>query len=138
MELKYQNKSTQWLEKELWRLFSLWVRQSETDDNGIGRCVTCGAFRHWRYMDAGHWISRRHLVTKFHEHNVHPQCKICNGQNNGEPEKMRDYIESKYGTGETSHLEALSKLTAHFGRYEYIRNIEVYTEKLKANNYQIK
>ncbi|WP_430811294.1 MULTISPECIES: recombination protein NinG [unclassified Carboxylicivirga] len=136
---RYAKKTNQWLDKELWRLMSLWVRQQNTDDNGVGRCVTCGAYRQWRSMDAGHYMSRRHKITKFHPQNVHPQCKRCNGpEGGGEPEKMARYIDRLYGPGTAQHLQALSKLSHHWSRFDYIELIEKYKSMLSKLNYELR
>lgn len=135
---KYKNKSTKWLQEELWRLFSLWIRQKEADDNGVVRCATCRAFRHWRYLDAGHYMSRRHLSTKFDETNVHPQCKQCNGPHGGEQALMARYIDQKHGLGTAQYLEHKSRIASHWTRFDYILKIEEYKSKLKEHGFEMK
>lgn len=135
---RYQNKSVSWLDKELWRVFSLWIRQKYADENGVIRCVTCGDYRQWRYCDAGHYISRYHLKTKFLEVNVHPQCKRCNGKGRGEPEKMKVYIDQTYGQGTADLIEQLSRQTANWMRIDYMIKIEEYKQKLIEHGFEIK
>ncbi|MFP4461620.1 MAG: recombination protein NinG [Thermotogota bacterium] len=135
---RYKNKSTSWLKEELWRLFSLWIRQKEADENGIVRCSTCGAFRHWRYLDAGHYMSRRHLSTKYNEKNVHPQCKQCNGPYSGEQALMARFIDKKYGLGTAQHLEYTSRRESHWTRFDYILKIQEYKQKLVDHGFETK
>lgn len=136
---KYNGKSRSWLDVELWRLMSLWVRQSNADHRGIVKCVTCGGFRNWRYIDAGHFVSRRHMATKFHPKNVHPQCKECNGpQGGGEPQKMARYIDRKYGLGTAQELEYKAMKPFHMSRTDYIEMIEHYKQLLTQHKYQLK
>ncbi len=132
---KYSKKTIKQLDAELWRVFSLWIRQKDADDNGVVRCVTCGAFRQWRSVDAGHFISRRHLATKFDERNVHPQCKQCNGFKAGEQFKMSQYINRKFGFGMAEKLERLSKQPVKWDRFDYILKIEHYKELLKKHKF---
>ncbi len=135
---KYSKKNIKQLDAELWRVFSLWIRQKDADDNGVVRCVTCGAFRQWRSVDAGHFISRRHLATKFDERNVHPQCKQCNGFGSGEQFKMSQYINRKFGFGMAEKLERDSKQSTKWYKVDYILKIEEYKEKLKKNGFVTK
>lgn len=135
---KYSEKSRSWLDSELWRLVSLWVRQSNADDRGIVRCVTCRAFRHWRYADTGHFVSRRHLATKFYLKNLGCQCKQCNGPGDGEPQKFARYIDRKHGLGTAKEIEYMAMKAVNWGRIEYIELIEDYKELLKKHSYQLK
>ncbi len=87
------------LKKELDRVFSIFIRQRDSVHNmhGMANCVTCGYFARWQDMDAGHYVPRQDLPTRWDEKNVHIQCKKCNGFRGGEPEKMAEYINRKYG-----------------------------------------
>ena len=135
---KYASKSLKQLDEELWRVFSLWIRQKDADHRGVVRCVTCKAYRQWRYVDAGHFMSRRHLSTKFDEKNVYPQCKQCNGFGAGQQYKMSQHINQVHGLGTAEYLERLSKQAAHWTRFDYIIKIEEYKAKLKAHNFLLK
>ena len=97
------------LKKELDRVFSIFIRQRDSDDNGFGHCVTCGLWKHWKQMDAGHYVPRQDLATRWEQKNVHIQCKRCNGFRGGEPEKMAAYIDSYYGPGISEWMKSLSK-----------------------------
>jgi hypothetical protein len=97
------------LKKELDRVFSIFIRERDSNEYGYGSCVTCGLNKHWREMDAGHYMPRQDLATRWYEKNVHLQCKKCNGFRGGEPEKMAAYIESYYGPGELECLRVTAK-----------------------------
>ncbi len=135
---RYNTKSALKLDGELWNLVSLWIRQKDADDDGFVKCATCGEIRHWKYMDAGHFISRRNKITKFLEINLAPQCHDCNRFKEGKPEEFAKYIDKKYGSGTAQYLESLSKQSIHISRIDYIQQIEIYKEKLKANKMQLK
>lgn len=55
------------------------VRLKAADEDGHANCVTCGANKHWKELQGGHFISRRYTATKLLEENIHPQCFGCNG-----------------------------------------------------------
>jgi len=61
------------LKARAWKAFSLFIR---TRDRFI--CITCGKTGTGSFMNAGHYISRRHSSTMFDEKNVHAQCMNCN------------------------------------------------------------
>ena len=54
------------------KLFSRWVRLSHADSNGYCECITCGRSYKWNDIDAGHFVSRRHLALRFDSRNVFP------------------------------------------------------------------
>jgi len=59
--------------KEADRVFSIYIRQR---DKGIS-CITCKA--KWEEnFQSGHFMSRRHLSTRWHFMNAHAQCPRCN------------------------------------------------------------
>ena len=71
------------LKKDLDKVFSQYVRLSHADHNGMCECFTCGAYKHWKEIQAGHFMSRRHNATRWHLDNVKPQCLSCNMFNQG-------------------------------------------------------
>lgn len=58
------------LHKELWKKFSQYVRQKSK-----GLCYTCGERKHWKEMDASHYIHGR---LDYDERNIHACCVYCN------------------------------------------------------------
>lgn len=120
------------LEEKLWEIFSQFIRRRDSDENGIGKCVTCGYVEHWKYMDAGHFISRKHKSTKFDEKNNNIQCKGCNGPyGSGRQFEHSKYIDNKYGAGTADSLLLKSRMTCKRNRYDYECLIEEYKNKLK-------
>ena len=74
-KIKKKVKSISKLKKEVWTIFSKWIRNR--DDY---TCYTCHKKDQNRglYMHAGHFVSRSHNATLFDEMNVHAQCYYCN------------------------------------------------------------
>lgn len=64
--------------KLLDRLFSIAIRRVYADINGNVSCYTCGAKKHWKQIQNGHYISRNYLATRFDVRNCKPQCAGCN------------------------------------------------------------
>ena len=83
-----KKKTASKLRKEVDKWFSLWVRISNSDEYGMCTCITCGTRKHWKEIQAGHFMSRRHMATRWHEDNVKPQCVKCNMYSQGEQFKF--------------------------------------------------
>lgn len=126
-----KKKTMSQLHKQLWRIFSEYIRRKEAFPNGIGCCVSCGAAHHWKEMDAGHFISRTHLYLKYDERNVHPQCKGCNAFKQGNAVGYREELVKRYGGETVAELEASRNFPAGFTRDGLQLRIEEYKEKLK-------
>ncbi len=136
--MKLEDKTLSQLDKQLWKLFSLYVRQNHANENGHIVCITCGVWRHWKACDAGHYLSRRHKITKFDEYNVFPQCKQCNGPGGGgKPEEYKKFLDLNY-PGHSERLEALIRKPVKFDKFDYIRLINHYKDKLKEKGFQTK
>tara|TARA_R110000765_G_scaffold27929_6_gene67671 strand:+ start:2990 stop:3466 length:477 start_codon:yes stop_codon:yes gene_type:complete len=54
------------------------VRLKAADENGMVKCWTSGHVKHWKEMQGGHFISRKHQRTKIMEENIHPQTASQN------------------------------------------------------------
>jgi len=117
--------------KRLDSAFSKFIRLRDSDDNGICRCITCGAFHHWKNMDCGHHVKRQHLALRFNEINCNAQCRKCNWLGQGEDVKYKDAIIEKYG------LQAYNKLLVSKNNYTKLSQFDIdtlekyYKEKVK-------
>lgn len=121
-------------EAMLWDMFSLYIRLRDADENGICRCFTCGAYRHYKKIDCGHGIPRQHKATKYHHWNNHAQCKHCNGFEGGMRESYKVAMDMRYGKGTWDKLLILSKSEFKLGPFERLILYEHYknqVEKLK-------
>jgi uncharacterized C2H2 Zn-finger protein len=119
------------LKAKAWKQFSLFIRQRDADSNGFITCPTCGTYRDWREVDAGHWLSRGFLATLFEETNVYAQCKSCNGFYGGRPDDMERHVERLHGKEEVERLRALKLKPAKFSQENYIDLIETYKGKVE-------
>ena len=119
------------LKKKLDKLFSLFIRKRDSNLFGIGECITCGRINHYKKMDAGHYIKRQHLATRYDEKNVNLQCKRCNAFEQGNNEVYRRKIDLKWGDGTADTLEMKKHNKVKWTGFEYKCLIEEYENKLK-------
>jgi hypothetical protein len=104
--------------KKIDRIFSEYIRLKHADKKGYCNCITCGKTYHYKNIDAGHFVSRRFLIVRFDELNVHPQCKYCNRFLNGLAYEYGKAIDMLYGKGTADKLVSLSRQTIKIQNYE--------------------
>ncbi len=82
-----QSEKTPWpiLKARMDVAFSELVRLSNADDSGFVKCITCGRSGFWKDFDAGHFVTRDHLNTRWDLDNVKPQCQHENRRMGGKP-----------------------------------------------------
>ncbi len=114
------------LVKKLDQIFSHYIRMRTADKNGYVTCVTCSKKDVWKNMDCGHFISRKHLSTRWHEDNCQVQCKACNVFKYGEQYKYSLWLGSK----KSDELYQLSKETSKIMDFEIIELVEKYKKKV--------
>jgi len=122
------------LKKELDKWFSLYIRLREATAEGLVQCITSGRTYHYKNIHAGHFISRRHLATRWCELNVAPQSAADNLFGQGEQYKFALALDSKYGQGTAEELQYKSRQTIKMSRVDYEEKISYYkaaVDKLK-------
>lgn len=123
--MKKPNRSK--LVKKLDVVFSKYIRLKDSK-NGIGTCVTCGKKDHWKNLQAGHFMSRKHYSTRWDENNVKIQCAACNVFRYGE-----QFLFSKYlGNNLSEELLDKSRRLVKFTNIELEEMILHYSNKLKV------
>lgn len=115
------------LVKKLDTVFSQYTRLSNADNNGYCTCVTCNKTFHWKEIQAGHFMSRKHYSTRWDERNVKTQCVACNVYRAGEQYKYSLFL----GSEVANVLYLQSKEIVKFTNYELEDMINDYSEKLK-------
>ena len=116
------------LVKKLDHEISLYIRLSNSDTNGYVRCVTCSAFKHWKEMQAGHYISRSHYSTRWNEDNIFPQCVSCNVFKNGNYPVYAEYLDEKFGVDYKKKLRLLGAVTVQVSRQWLEEQIKQYKQ----------
>lgn len=83
--------------KEADRVFSLWVRKSMMNHAGYITCYVCGRMFTLDEIDAGHFVPRRFLATRWHRVNVWPECIYDNRVNSKHLIKYENHLKSMFG-----------------------------------------
>ena len=115
------------LKKELDKWFSLYIRLRDSNEYGMIQCFTCGVVRGYKDgMQNGHFQSRKHMATRFHEDNCQVQCLKCNIFDSGQQYLFSLRLDEKYGEGTAEELEFLARTTLKISRVEYEEQISYY------------
>lgn len=115
------------IKKKAWEQFSLYIRRKDAIGDMV-RCVTCGRVKHYKEMQAGHFVPGRHSSVLFDERNVHPQDYTCNVLLGGNGPKYYKYMLSKYGQEVIDELEQLDSVNKQFKVYELEAIFEAYRD----------
>lgn len=107
------------------KVFSEYIRRKDAK-NDIATCVTCGKKDHWKKLQNGHFMSRKHYATRWDEDNVGVQCSACNVFRYGE-----QYLFAKYlGAEKADMLLSKSRETVKFPDWEIQEMIDLYKTKI--------
>ena len=112
------------------KYFNLYIRRSNSDSNGLSQCVTCGTFKLWTELEAGHFISCRFEATRFDERNCNPQCKKCNRFEYGNQFEHGVKIDQIHGEGTAEKIWIKSKMKCFRKQDDYEIIAETYKQKL--------
>lgn len=126
------------LEKKLDYAFKRWIRFRDTEEaQGIrwGKCCSCGKNCPFDELDGGHFINTRWRATRWHEENVHAQCRSCNRFDEGNAVGYTLFMVDKYGRERVEYLHALSRTYAGFTDSEGELMLKDYRQRLKEGNY---
>jgi hypothetical protein len=119
------------LVKKLDEFFSLFIRMRASDESGYAECFTCGVTKRWREGDAGHFMGRGAMNTRWDETNVQFQCKKCNIFRNGEQYLFSVNLNKEYGEGTSDTLLRYSKQSRKYGVVELSELKESYKDKVE-------
>lgn len=109
------------------RVFHKYIRLRDVNEHGYGKCISCDKGIHYDESDAGHFISRKQLATRWDERNVHLQCRKCNRFEYG-----RQYEYSlKLGSDVAEELLIKSRQVAKFSDAELHEIYDYFNKKLK-------
>lgn len=122
------------LDKDLWTIFSKYIRKSAADWKGYVTCFTCPTYDDWRTFDAGHYLPQALGISvfKYYEKNVHPQCINCNRIKSGNYGEYKKRLIIEYGEGTIEELNALRN-SAPMTVTDYKTKINYYSQWLKSH-----
>jgi len=119
------------LKKELDIVFSQYIRWTYADDYGRLECYTCGVVKHVKEMHNGHFQSRKHTSTRWHEQNCRPQCPKCNLFCEGEKWIYGNKLVAELGRDMVDDIVALSHKSVKYSKSDLQYLIEIYKQKVK-------
>ena len=124
------------LKKKCCTEFSIYIRTRDclrtTGCSSFGLCVTCGKRYHFKLLQAGHFVSGRHLGNLFSEMGTHAQCYNCNINLKGNTLVYRRKIIELYGEGWDEKLEQEASQIKKIKPFEYEEMIKNFKMKTKG------
>ena len=115
------------------KVFSEFIRNRDADENGYCKCISCGKVQHWKDMDCGHFINRKHLALRWNEINCQVQCRACNRFDEGNIPAFGIALQKKYGDNIIDQLLAVKNKPFKITQFE-IDVLEKYY-KSEVKNY---
>lgn len=136
---KYSKYTVPQLIKKATQYFNLYIRLRDTDENGIGKCISSGRTIKIpsRNSHAGHYYSAgSNPLLRFNEDNVHLQSLSDNYFKSGNQLEYRKNLIKKIGLDRVEKLECVAQIKKPFkwDRFVLIEIIETY----KARSNQLK
>lgn len=89
------------------KVFSIYTR-TRGESGGYNACYTCNRVYEWGLLQAGHFMSRRFLNTRWHPVNVWPQCNECNVVKKGNLVIYEAKLRAQFGDDAIDELISLS------------------------------
>lgn len=117
--------------EDLDEVFSKWVRLSAADKNGYCSCFTCGRKKHWKKQQAGHFITRGAMSTRWLPMNVKVQCVKCNIFQQGRQYEFARNLDQQYGQGTADRIRARSKKAARLTNADLEAYVNYYKDQVK-------
>lgn len=116
--------------KELDKWFSLFIRLRHADEREFAKCITCNKVAHYKELQCGHFMSRKHYATRWDEVNCQVQCSGCNVFRYGEQYKFSKWLDENYKEGTSEALHIKSNEVLKLSDSELLDKIQYYKEKV--------
>ena len=127
-----KTKGVKYYDGKLWKVFSEYIRRRDANTDGMVKCYTCPAVKHWKELHAGHFVTRTAKAVKFDEKNVQPQCPNCNAFQGGMSYQFGLNLDRDYGQGTAESLEAQRHSIIKRKPADYEELIASYQQKLST------
>lgn len=101
--------------------FSILMRATEANEQGVVRCCTCQKWLSWKGTGNahwGHWQSRGFNSVRFDPKNGGIQCRVCNTYLEGRKQDMEAYLIQRYGEGEVNRVRAYAGIQTKISNQE--------------------
>lgn len=130
------------LEKSLDKLFSLYIRLRDTDENGYFKCPTCGRILPWGKADCSHYWSRTHKSTRWNEDNCVAECSYCNRFDSSHLDGLGRFLKKKLGEQRFEMLHWLHNQPKKYSEFELAELVKMYRKKIvelkRTKNFVVK
>ena len=113
------------LKNKLDLVFSSYIRKRDANEEGMGKCVTCG---NWSLLQCGHFIPRQHQAFRWDNMNAHGQCARCNMWLHGNLARYTLFMEKRYGVEVVDDMLNSKHTTVKHSRDDLERLIKLYQE----------
>ena len=120
------------LKKKLDETHSIYIRREAADKDGIASCITCGIRKHWKELQASHFISRSYLSTRWLDSNVHPACYTCNVLRHGNMIEYAVWMNENYGWTAIEDLREMKHKKVKYTRDDLQQKINYYQQKIDS------
>lgn len=122
-----KKKTLKYWKTKIDKVFHEYIRRRDVNDHGYGKCISCDKSIHFSESDAGHFISRGAMATRWNELNVNLQCRKCNRFEYG---RQFEYS-LKIGTELAEQLLQDSRQLYKLSDPEYMEVFEKFRDKLE-------
>lgn len=130
------------LERSLDKLFSLYIRLRDTDENGYFKCPTCGRILPWEKADCSHYWSRSHKSTRWNEDNCVAECSYCNRFDSSHLDGLGRFLKKKLGEQRFEMLHWLHNQPKKYSEFELAELVKMYRKKIvqlkRTKNFVVK
>lgn len=116
--------------KSMDRVFSEFIRLRDSKD-GYFTCCSCWEMKPYEQADAGHFINRKWMATRYREDNVHAQCRACNRFDEGNSVGYARFMDKKYGAEHVDMLMAMKREPQKWTDFELDLLIKDYRQRVK-------
>lgn len=107
-------------------VFSRYIRDLYSDEQGFCSCITCGAYMPSTEIQNGHYIKRRHMAARFSVMNCHCQCQQCNNDEAHTDYIYREKMIELYGLEAVEGLERLKNIEVKYSESDLKEIIKKY------------
>lgn len=131
---KAKRPKTSQLKKKAWTQFSIFIRTRRADRfDGTTKCCTCSARKHWKEMQAGHFLRGRLNANLFDERGVNEQCYGCNVGRDGNVVEYYIWMLANHGQEVIDELRTKNNVTHKWEPGELLALFERYRDLNKLN-----
>ena len=117
-----------------WKTFSKYIRLRDcletTNTMEWGLCVTCSQRKHFKELQAGHFLGGRGNSILFDERGVFAQCRQCNYQS-GNPVEYFRFMQQKHGDDVIDELRLKKNQAVKWTEDEYDALNDLLKDKIK-------